>query len=687
MAFLETTKQKFYNEQEIEKNVKSSIQDILRSYRNFWDPYAELLQNSVDAINRRYGLLNDPSYYLYDEIRKKYNVYEETDYVGKILIEIWKDKRKIRISDNGTGIQKELVEEILQPEGTDKKRGKDYGYKGKGLTYAAFVSKSFSIQTQYFLEKESAVIKLDGLFDWVRTEDNSVAFPNTPIPSVQIDSNMEDFNTVIEVALSDEYDIKFPAISSLDDAFRLFENESLIDSFQMVLRTKTALGNTNYLFGREPIVPINIELVVFENEDSECYRKEVPYKFYHPKEHPEAKDLSFEFYNYVIEKQKAGFDGKFYCLNYAKKDQTIGQRLPVKANIYLSVISSTRLNWINNQLGLVDNLKDAGFGYGVYLAINGMPTGIRIDDWETKGAANKRYYAIVDCDLSIGDELDSGRKGISYNRTVQISDFVLEMRHDKIKNSHGEEVGEKLFAYANSGLIIGDPYPMSEGFGDTFEGDFETKVQDALADAELDLKERTEIYSFIKANTSLNRIPRNEEEVRTLFHELLAKGMIKGYKTIYDAANRSDYDSALDYTLNLNEGIKEENDPLGIPITVMQQCERRKINVLNYTSIAKILSLNLNAMCVEYKFDINGLLYELTKKNSNTPKIAEKMDLLIVWDHNVSSSYEEECTLAEISPATKYFHSVTHILRLKGTNPTAIYVISLSKVIEKLMVS
>ena len=137
----------------IENDLKNRIQDILRSYRNFWDPFGELLQNSVDAINRRYKIYNDESFYLYNKFDHiDINTEEKQEYRGKILIEIWPNESRLVVSDNGVGIEKEKIEKIVLPEGTDKKKGREYGYKGKGLTYVAFISDEFDIKTKFFFE-------------------------------------------------------------------------------------------------------------------------------------------------------------------------------------------------------------------------------------------------------------------------------------------------------------------------------------------------------------------------------------------------------------------------------------------------------------------------------------------------------------------------------------------------------
>lgn len=685
MGLLETAKG--ISNSKIEQDLKNRIQDILRCYRNFWDPYGELLQNSVDSINRRYRIYNDEQFYLYNQIREERNIELDSDesYTGKILIEVWPHERKIRLSDNGTGIEKEKIEKIILPEGTDKKRGKEYGYKGKGLTYAAFISTAFKLETKYFLDPNTYGLELDGLFNWIADESQTLNFPNAPLPdTIHLESELNPYNTVVTLSLDDNYAQKFSAVSSIDNAFHLLTNTILTESFCILLRTKTAIGNTKYLFNKQPIVPIDIRLKV-HGEDATIYNEEIPYKYYHPKEHDDIKYLAYEFSNYVtVEKNKAGFDGKFYALSYAKTDQTIGLRAPyVNADLHLTVISSGRLSKLNETLELDDTLRDAGFNYGVHLSIDGMPTGIRIDDWDTKGAINKRYFVIADCELAIGEELDAGRKGISYTRAQQISNKAFDMRQDKVKDKDGNNIGDKLRDYASKELLIGDPPAIGLGFGDEVLDDFEERVKKSRLDMAADNNIFPERLAFVRKNSSLVRLPRTEEEVRTLFHEFLAKDIIKGYRTIYDAASRAEYDAALDYSIDIADENVEPLDILGVAQKHVNPLKRVKIGKLEYINMYKNLNLSEFGLCTEFKFSLDSLMYDITR--GDTSKCSKKLDIVIVWDHNISPSYSEHYTIAPILLNNRIWHSSTHRLSILSPEATNIVCISLSDIVDQLI--
>jgi hypothetical protein len=91
MDFLETRS---------DDSIRKEIRGIRDSYHHYWDLLAELLQNSRDAINRK----------------------RKAGGVGPffILITVDASNNRIEVQDNGTGIPKSLIHEMLAPGGGDK---------------------------------------------------------------------------------------------------------------------------------------------------------------------------------------------------------------------------------------------------------------------------------------------------------------------------------------------------------------------------------------------------------------------------------------------------------------------------------------------------------------------------------------------------------------------------------------
>lgn len=66
--------------EDVERRLRQKVNETFRAYRHSWDVFSEIIQNSVDVINQRYGILNDPSFYLYEPYREKYTITPDPSY-------------------------------------------------------------------------------------------------------------------------------------------------------------------------------------------------------------------------------------------------------------------------------------------------------------------------------------------------------------------------------------------------------------------------------------------------------------------------------------------------------------------------------------------------------------------------------------------------------------------------------
>ena len=670
---------------ECDITARRNIQDIVRSYHHFWDPFSELIQNSVDAINRRYRILNDPYFYLYDIYREKNDLPNDPNYTGKILIEVWPSEKRLKVSDNGTGIQNERICKLMCPDCSDKRKGQEYGYKGKGLTFASFITKRFCIMTKFFLSMDTYHFEVNDLYHWLQDDSGAADFPIYPMSEPAItDKSISDYNTSVELELEGDYSFVSDDNPTLDNVFSMFLSERAIDCFSTLLRTKTALGNTRSLFGKNPIVPINAVLKVYDDAGSVSYDKPLDYRFFHPKDVDLYASMSFEFNNYV--NNLTNGSERFSCLYFSTSEpKAIGERRPIMTNFHVIMISATNLSTLNEYLGFGDYdyyepISHAGLRPGIYLSIDGMPTGIRIDDWSKRGAELKKYYVIADCELSISNELDAGRKGISEGRAKLISDAAYELIETYRATSNIDNItpiGNTFHTYSKYLQYSGDA-------SDT--DDFENKIRYAQEQSQSDRDNLSAVYSYLLSHTSLLHTPTNEEEVRALFHELLSKNIIKGYKTIYAAANRADYDEAFKYDINLNDSILEDGDPIGIPRVVQFNNGRNNNSISLDTDYRKMGLSHSDALCVEFKYHASDLIREI-RTNPTSSKDPNRIDILIAWDIDGDTirRISPSCGISPIVPDRKYLHSTTHRLIISTPDVnTSVFVISLIDILRAL---
>lgn len=111
----------------IEEQTKRFIQSILKSYTGFYDLFAELAQNGIDALERK----------LHTETFKPH-----------LWLTIDIDNSLIRFVDNGVGMNDFEFRSFLAPAVSFKNQGSSRGHKGVGATFLAYGYSYLSVQTK-----------------------------------------------------------------------------------------------------------------------------------------------------------------------------------------------------------------------------------------------------------------------------------------------------------------------------------------------------------------------------------------------------------------------------------------------------------------------------------------------------------------------------------------------------------
>lgn len=678
MSLIETARAQFARTEAVEKTLRKDIQEIVRAYRHSWDVYSELIQNSVDAINRRHALLNDPESFLYSsDGPEEVAATSAQDYRGRIKIRVDISASSIEVYDNGVGIPFEKIESFLLPKGGDKLIAREYGFKGFGLTFVAFISTEFSIVSRFFSSSrnEAYELALNGLFDWLADDTDSIPFPSGPIESARAkESDLSEWNTIVSVKLANDYSSRFPAISAAESALILAscgldpESEGVAEGFEYILRTRTALGNTKPLFSRAPAVAIECELEL-KLPEKDPILVEIPYSYYHPKDHEEVSIDAYDFADYYERFKRAGAGRSFRGLYHTVSDVIVGERKPIKCDVALAAISSTRLSNIEASLGL-DSLDsgDVNITYGVHLAIDGMPTGLRIDDWDMKGNDLKRYYVVVDTELSVSDQLDPGRKGISSYYAKLISNKALELI-----SSVTVEDSDRFARYAAAHLNHGRGWEE----GGLPSQDFANKVRESREFEQSDRESDPGLLDFLMRFSTLRRFPREEQEVVTLFFEMLSHKLIKGYATVYVSGSNAPYDAALEYAVEVS-GNSYPDDPVGVGQVLVKQLQGKGLATFDHADFHRG---RYPELCVDFKASLGRFLEEM-RRPSRSSKDPDQLDLLIFWEASVppaipTTSY----TLDEMNDNQRIFHGTTHRLGLREPSNTEIPCISIKDVL------
>lgn len=363
-------------------SIRKSIRGIDDSYNNFWDILAELIQNSVDAINKK-------------DVPK-----------GKINITIDALNNTIRVVDDGIGIEHSDIPILLSPFSTNKENdSSSIGEKGVGLKFVIFQSDRFIMKTRIKDSHFGSIAVIDNAKIWKR----STVEEDLPL-ELDVDNDI-DFGTDI-------------FISGI-------ENEKLFnmsfDTIKFILRTKTAVGNVLNIFENNENITVNL---CFTDINGNEYNEELPYKYWLPTESlkPNSKiDLS-DFKNWLSEDDRSDNEKRNKLKNKVIFETGEIVHNDVRVIKYWLCFVKGREDWkklsINDRLLLESERDDEEkiadkslcmHQYGIFTSVKGMPTGISINAPTTGRAGYWGNIFIILEDRQL--KFDIGRKSI--NSSIQ----------------------------------------------------------------------------------------------------------------------------------------------------------------------------------------------------------------------------------------------------------------------------
>jgi hypothetical protein len=141
---------------------RREIRNILRSYTGYYDLFAELCQNALDAVERR--------------------VEEgERGYLPSIWIDIDLQQGRVSVTDNGCGMSEDQFRQFLRPSFSFKDGRRSRGSKGVGATYLAYGFNHLEVCTKHGDRMFAGVIK-NGR-EWVEDTSETVTRPRVELTS------------------------------------------------------------------------------------------------------------------------------------------------------------------------------------------------------------------------------------------------------------------------------------------------------------------------------------------------------------------------------------------------------------------------------------------------------------------------------------------------------------------------
>lgn len=388
-------------EQPGQVRLRREIQNIVDSYSHPWDPLAELIQNSVDAIRlhrSRFGTDGQPNH--------------------RIDITIDRKRRAIRVADTGTGFDPEKFADLLAPGGTDKSGGYDQiGEKGVGLTYTVFVANRYELSTRS--ARASIAGHVDNGLLW-RTGKLS------DLPTFQVTSWEDEERPPSETGTT---------VTLVDVEVAASEHEDLFaqtpEVLQFLLRTRTAVGSLKKTLTSEgQDFDISVDLTVVKADGAEI-RTTVPFDFLWPDSLLTSKDA------YVLledfRKRAALLDDKQKAKELAGRALLkVGSEMRAGREIrYYAFFAPSRALWRdmsskNNLVRKDDQGNDESLiEGGIFIGSRGMPTGVEIEHPSTGYAGYWPNFFMLLEDDSI--TFDVGRKAVPGRTKGMLREIAKEL--------------------------------------------------------------------------------------------------------------------------------------------------------------------------------------------------------------------------------------------------------------------
>lgn len=458
-------------------SIRKSIKGIDDSYNNFWDVLAELLQNSVDAINAK--------------PEKK----------GIINIEINSVEKMIRVIDDGIGIKHDDIPVLLCPFSTNKENDSNsIGEKGVGLKFVIFQSNDFILKTKSMDEEKGSIATIT----------NAKVWKNSSIE--------EDLPVILEHDNTAKYgtDITIKGVEN-DKVFNMG-----FETLEYIIRTKTAIGNVMNIFENHEDIEVHLK---YTDINGKKYNKQIAYKYWLPTENVAEKskiDLD-DFNTWIAERDRSDSEKRNKLKDKIIYDTGSFMHNDVREIKYWLCYVRNRDDW--KKLSINDNLlteeerdneekiqaKNLCMHQdGIFTSVKGMPTGIAINAPTTGRAGYWGNIFVILEDRQL--KFDIGRKSI--NSSIQtIYQKYLKQLFNNITN-------------LISKYVAGTPEMISNT---TWARD--DIIHEIESKPDLD----SSIVNFEKLPNE------QEASVCAVFYELIGSGKIKeikpvlsGYKEKYD---------------------------------------------------------------------------------------------------------------------------------------------------------
>ena len=598
------------------KRTKRSIHSILHSYVGWFDPFAELLQNALDSVEKRAC---------------------HEDYHKKVTIIIDEQRNQCTVSDNGIGLDESAFQKFLAPHESFKEKG-ERGSKGVGTTFLAYGFNYIRIDTK--TKHFEACGEMENARKWLHN-DNASSNPevySTEAP--HIDDTFADNASGVSIS------IRFD--ESTKPSKLLWPGLKSAQIWHMALSVKTALGS----IAKDTDVEITVRHISKDGVKTEFSAQKTGYM---PPHIHAQKVMEYENVIKLIDNNVKlhgasaklpvkirNLDAVSISWNSEKIIQMIeGLSEEEKAfckkhdvNIIASLMSGAKVWKRYAETKFRYRATARIYEAGIQLAADNMPQGdmLQIPLDRYTGRQNQVHIAMhfKDCVVDLGRKgFDKSFMDFAKNASKQLLGKNFTRIRDCLRNEDNK----------SKGLIKSDKVDSWKKQLEKHELESPLKLQNP--------------NFFIPVNEiSISAEPSREQDVIALFNQLVAGGVIRGIKVV-GTNEMSTYDGAYrvkvgpDYCNHIYE---KDTNPLGI--TEENSADFEEENPEGFISS--------NMKVLEYKYSLDGLIADITTGD----KQASDIDLVIAWEagEDYMQLFDLNSLLIDEGNSDREYHGVTHSL-------------------------
>lgn len=612
---------------------KRQIANILKSYVGNYDAFSELIQNGMDAVDRR----------------KRDS--EDLLYEPKLWLTIDLKENSFSITDNGIGFKEQELKSFLAPNISFKDGVKTRGNKGVGATYIAYGFDFLQFGTKG--NGHDFTGEIVGGRDWVEDHDGIVTRP------MVVASSSKDA-AFLAVDRGSTFKIKFGGKSVRPKDLSWY-GATTPDQWLYLLLVKTPLGAIP--FSDDMSKPIKFSLTVIDKNGNQKNVDDVDARYIFPHTRIAASvDLKeiLRCQKKLAEQAKdtSKLPGKFFKLHgiyetYSTDELADFRNLTDDEKQLILDFQIEAYGYFVYSTSVWDQLNDVtaklrkGFRVlrgGLQLANNEMPQGeqIVIPLTSNTGYQNQAHVIVH----YRGADPDLGRKGFQ-PELKELAEKISVAIVNRLKTWRGQlksDSGEKLDLEKEASL---------------HEWVKDQEQHEAKCPLVLSNQNFFEPINEI----SITSTPRSEQDVIVLFNQLVAGGVIRGIKLL-STSQTQQYDGLFKFVIKepiSTHVFDKALNPLGV-----QEMHHTK----ELTSAPKVL---------EYKYNIDGLIAEF----ENGEKKEKEIHLAVAWELGQAwrKNYEATSLLDLDNIHQRDFHGLTHILH---SNTSRFYVIVLKELMSYL---